>query len=413
MDALSGDAARTAPIPDRRPAALLQNAASVAVLLATAGVLAVVVPRLGQLPEAAVRMQVAPLAAFALGAAAISASVLWRAGAYPGAPEVGLAMALYALATALAIVPWGQASPAHRTAFGVAWCLMFLQFLHFWTRFPQRMTPSATRALATRPGWGRWLDPHLRWTARVAHLAVWTWPGRVFLVIGGLAMSWAIVGERSMPYGLLTPQGPHDIGTREAVALLANFSALFVNVLVIGTSYRLADEVGRRKVLWIVLGHLLTTIFIFFEMAVSLALKATGSALLTALDTGLEAVYLPVCFTLFLGGYAQGVFQSGAFDIRPLIGRSTVYGASLMSLTFVFAGVEELAETFVVAAVGLPEGAGAWMGAGAVAGLFGPIHERMTRALKRATAGPPGSGAPVTEEVATAEATTSEEPVTP
>ena len=373
------------------PGGRAQTSATLLTLTASVGTIGYLATRLGALPDDLVtRIEVLPMLVFALAAGLISGAVLRYAAGRPGAQEVALAMALLSLGTALAVVPWGEASVLHRAAFGVVWALMFLQFLRFWTRFPTRMTPDATAALRTvqvQTRTGRFLAR----AAGVAHWAIWTWSGRAVLVAGAIGMSWAIVGVRSLPYNLLLPEVQGAVGLVANLALLGTLVAITLNAVIILTAYRLADEAGRRRVLWMVLAHLVTTLYIVFVICIDIAGRTTGQAFFFDVEGALNTIYLPVTNTMFLGGYAVGIFYSGAFDIRPLIGRSTVYGGLLMSITLVFAAVEEVAEEVLVSRAGLPEGAGTLIGAAAVAVLLGPIRDRLEVWLQRVTGWSPES----------------------
>lgn len=149
--------------------------------------------------------------------------------------------------------------------------------------------------------------------------------------------------------------------------------------------YRRAAPAARRAALWFVLGLVLLLSWEVLWISLLLLARTTDAALALRAYYAVEHSLLPVAWFVPPTGFAAGLLYSGAFDVRPLIGRTTVYAALLLASTFLFAGVEELVESLLVPRLGLPESAATWFGAGALALVFGPLHARLTALFKRLT----------------------------
>lgn len=366
---------------------IIQLIGTALALISSVIALALIAPKLGGLPDdLTIRLQTFPMIGAALLAGLLSVMVIWRAGRGPGVVEVAFGMALMCAALMLSVVPWGDATPNHRLAFGIAWGAMSLQFLFFWTRFPQRLEMAGIDRLVAAEGTSL-LSRFLRTVARVSRFLIGSPLGWILATVGAVSFSWTLVGGSAVPYGLLIPGIKENLRLVDALALIGANLFIVIGVAPAVSSYRLANEEGQRRVLWILLAHLMTTFMILAALSIQVSALVTGSAVLHGIERGLNMVFLPISFTLFLAGYAMGVFRAGAFNLRPVIGRSTVYGASLLCVTFLFAGVEEVAENVMVARVGLPEGVGTWIGAATIAVFLGPIRDRIALILKKVTHG--------------------------
>ena len=159
--------------------------------------------------------------------------------------------------------------------------------------------------------------------------------------------------------------------------------ALIVVACVAWTSFRLSQEQGRRQILWIGQAHLITSLGMLMILILYPLAAFTGSGVLVLMRDGLMTIFQPVGWALTLTGYAIALFLAGAFDLRPMITRSTVYGMSLILLTFVFACVEEVVEAQVSTRMQLPDGVGTWAGAAAIAVCLGPVRDKVASLLQR------------------------------
>jgi hypothetical protein len=154
-------------------------------------------------------------------------------------------------------------------------------------------------------------------------------------------------------------------------------------VAVAWTTFRLAGDDERRRALWIVLAQLTVAGFTAASLLLSLLLDLTGSDTIRFLRSFFVVVYHPLIWFVDLSGFALAIFYSGAFDLRPIINKTTVYGGLFLVLTFLFATVEQLAQNLLTDRLGVPDGFGAWLGAGTIAVAMGPVRERLERAMKR------------------------------
>src|SRR5690606_42017861 len=76
---------------------------------------------------------------------------------------------------------------------------------------------------------------------------------------------------------------------------------------------------------------------------------------------------------------AVGVFYDGALESSLIVRRSAVYTAFGVLITFVFAGVENIASSLLSARLGLPDGASSFIGGGAAAMVFGALRSTVAR----------------------------------
>jgi hypothetical protein len=137
------------------------------------------------------------------------------------------------------------------------------------------------------------------------------------------------------------------------------------------------------------LAHLVTAFLAAMTLGLLILNVFTHSAVLEFLERAFTLAFHPVGWAVTLTGYALALFLSGAFDLRPVIGRSTLYGASLVCLTFLFAVVEEVVEAQLATRVALPEGMGTWAGAASIALLLGPIRNKVEQVMQKFLPGLP------------------------
>ena len=319
---------------------------------------------------------------FAGYAAFLAGFILWRVGRRPGAGELALLLGLMSLALSLSVVPEEYASLGHKLAFSGVWAALVLQVLYFWTRFPHPMDPQAVNAMSRHAGSGMWYDGLNRASAALVHWVLGHRVGWAALVLVSVAYGWVLGFPEVSPYNFLG----HRMDTGLVYLAYAGPIGFFHSALtaaVAWTAFRLSGQRGRRQVLWIMLAHLLTGFWILMVLILNPLAAMTGSGVLAAFRDGLMTTLQPVGWALTLTGYAVALFFAGAFDLRPIITRSTVYGMSLLSLTFIFACVEEVMEAQVATRMELPEGVGTWVGAAAIAVLMGPVRDRMAKALQQ------------------------------
>jgi len=74
---------------------------------------------------------------------------------------------------------------------------------------------------------------------------------------------------------------------------------------------------------------------------------------------------------------------SGAFDVRPIINKTTVYGTLGVLAIVVFASVESLVSEVLEARLGLPDMVGAAVSGGIVAAIVLPLRGRFSARVSR------------------------------
>jgi hypothetical protein len=318
---------------------------------------------------------------FAAYASIIAVFVVWKVGKRADGRALSLLMAFFSLHLALSVTPAGQADPRERVALVIVLSMAFVAAIRFWMFFPHIMQEEEVRALATRREIRSRFDRFNRWTARVVATVLRSATARLLFLAAVAVFSYELTSPSTYQYNLyardsLVPDNP--------LIHVAGLPAVLLTVIFAWTAFRLAHRDERRRMLWIIFGQI--TIGVWVTMAVLLAWLqgATGSAPLTAAAGFVGRTYHPVTTFVNLTGFAAAIFYSGAFDLRPLINRTTVYGAVLVVLTFVFAGVEEVVQSQVAGRLGLPEGLGTWIGAAAVAGAMGPVKTRLDKVVKGA-----------------------------
>jgi NADH:ubiquinone oxidoreductase subunit 6 (subunit J) len=168
----------------------------------------------------------------------------------------------------------------------------------------------------------------------------------------------------------------------EALLDLSGGVVILTIVAVAWTGFRLASDEERRRMLWIVLAQLTVAGFTVASLMLSLLWNFTGSEAIRFLRAFFGVVYHPLIWFVDLSGFALAIFYAGAFDLRPVINKTTVYGGLFLVLTFLFATVEQVAQNLLTDRLGVPDGFGAWLGAGTIAVAMGPVRERLERFIR-------------------------------
>lgn len=362
--------------------------AVIAALAATCGVaVAGAVPELALLPpDLKRRFVLGPLNLVFSGYALLLAVVVtWRTGSRREGRHLALMLGYVAACMALSVVPRGTAEPWRQAAFAVLWMGAIVEGLKFFTTFPRPMTPEGVAALLARGGRGGILAALDRAVTRTAAVLVGTLWGKAAFTAAALGFAFRLVSEGSYRYNILSgfvrPSGlPVPV---EVLLDLSGGVVILTIAAVAWTGFRLAGEDDRRRVLWIVLAQVTVAVFTLASLSLALLQGITGSPAISFLRELFALVYHPLIWFVDLSGFALAIFHSGAFDLRPVITRTTVYGGLFLTLTFLFATVEELAQNLITERLGVPDGFGAWLGAGSIAAAMGPIRERLERLIKR------------------------------
>ncbi|MDP2959613.1 MAG: hypothetical protein Q8N53_24625 [Longimicrobiales bacterium] len=361
--------------------------ALVATLVVFAGVVAArTIPDLGLIPADLERRFVkAELnLVFAAYAAMLGLVVTWRVGQRRDGRHLSLLLVYVATCMSLSVVPSGDAEMWRRVAFAVCWMGAIVEGFKFWTSFPLSVTREGVEGLLGRAHARGWLPSADRFTARTTAALVGTLWGKAAFTVAGFGFAYRLVGPGSHRFNILSDQirptgQPVPV---EALLDVAGAVVILTIVAVAWTGFRLANEEERRRVLWIVLAQLTVAGFTVTSVTLALLESFTGSAVIRGMLGFFNVAYHPLVWFVDLSGFAVAIFYSGAFDLRPILNKTTVYGGLFLILTFLFATVEEVVETLLTDRLDLPAGLGAWLGAGTIAVAMGPVRERLERFIK-------------------------------
>lgn len=293
-------------------------------------------------------------------------------------------MASGAAWVALAVVPSGSPSFVHKAAFSIAISCGLIFFLRFTMVFPRAISVADLEGLE-RTGARR------STRARIGHMvlrlqsftisrpAVLWWAGAFF--VGLVYFDSTFIAYQ---YYLLS--------FRSAFPLFWVVLLLFVPVLVLSTvlalsflwtSYRLSNAEERKKILWVVLSVLLAGVWLFFTMSLVYLEVLTDIEVFGKILDATYPWFLPTLTFLILTGFAVAIFYSGAFDVRPIINKTSVYGTLGILFVILFAVVESLVSEVVEARLGLPNMVGAATSGAIVAAIILPLRGRFSRWVDR------------------------------
>ena len=321
---------------------------------------------------------------FSAYAAFLAMAVAWRVGGRSEGRHLALMLGYIAVCMALSVVPSGSTELWRRLAFGVCWIGAIVEGFKFWATFPRHMRPSDVQGLLSRARRKGWLPLADRFTARTTAVLVGTVWGKVVFTVAALGFAYRQVRPGSHGYNIFSDPTPPSFQVFPAQALV-DFMGTAVILVIVGvawTGFRLANEEERKRVLWIVFAQLAVAGFTLTSTALGFLGDLTSSPVVLGMGAVLHIIYHPAVWFLILTGFAVAILYSGAFDLRPLINKTTVYGGLFLALTFLFATVEEVAENVLAQRLQLPDGVGAWMGAAAIALATGPVHLRLQKFIQ-------------------------------
>jgi hypothetical protein len=322
---------------------------------------------------------------FSAYAAFLAMVVAWRVGGQSEGRHLALMLGYVALCMALSVVPTGQTELWRRLAFGVFWMGAIVEGFKFWATFPGRITPGDVQGLLDRAPRQGWLPKMDRATARTTSALVGTVWAKVLFSVAALGFSYRLVRPGSHGFNILSDPTPPTLQAFPLQVVLDLMGAAVI-LLIVGvawTGFRLASEEERKRVLWILFAQLAVAGFTVTSTTLGLLGNLTSSPVVLGMKGLLHVVYHPLVWFVDLTGFAVAILYSGAFDLRPLINKTTVYGVLFLTLTFLFATVEEVAENVLAQRLALPDGVGAWMGAAAIALATGPVHRRLEALIRK------------------------------
>jgi hypothetical protein len=315
----------------------------------------------------------------------IAVVVTWKTGRRREGRHLALLLGYVAACMALSVVPSGRTEAWRQAVFAVCWLGAIVEGFKFFTTFPQVVTVDGIRGLLARARGRGWLSVADRATARATGALVGTLAAKVAFTAVAVGFAYRLIGEGSHRYNIFSdfvrPSGlPAPV---EALLDLSGGLVILTVVAVAWTAFRLAGDVERKRMLWIVLAQLTVAVFTVTSLALSVLWGLTGSETIRFLRGLIAAVHHPLVWFVDLSGFALAIFHAGALDLRPVINKTTLYGALFLVLTFLFATVEQVAQNLLTDRFGVPDGFGAWLGAGTIAVAMGPIRDRIERLVRR------------------------------
>ena len=294
-----------------------------------------------------------------------------------------LSIAFFALALSLVVVPSGSPSVTHRAAFSIS--LVYLPlFVRFTMLFPREISRSDLEALDSRNGDGSravGLRGMFRRAQSVAltHPSVLWWLG-AFLV--GLYYFHATFVAH--PYYLNYSDVEAALAWVSLLTVLPLwFAFLALAASFLWTGYRLANTEERGKILWIVLSALFNAFLMGSYASLTYLVFVTDGEVLWRIQSAVAAAVFPLAEFAALTGFAVAILYHGAFDVRPVISRTTVYGTLVVLFVVTFAVIESVIEGVVEERLGLPESFGSAIAAAGVALALIPVHNRLRTIVDR------------------------------
>ncbi len=330
------------------------------------------------------RFNIGPLfLVYAIYAAGIAQFIGWQAKDHPARQHASMLVAYFGLVLALSVVPSGDSGIGRRVLFGIAYIALFLHSYSFWAVFPHRQAPSELRdlrqRLAGRPGP---VPKATRASAAVVAVILDRWWAKALVLLGLAGFAWFMVGPDTHEYMLFDGASPAADPFRFFLAVVGTM-LIFLTGLFAWSGYQLSGPEERTKALWLVLSHIFAAGWALSATSLTLLYSMTDSRVIGILEGAFHTGYMPVVTFVILTSFALATFYIGALDLRPIISRTTLYGGVFLALTFVFALVEEAAEAFITNRLGLPDGVGAWLGAGVIALALGPVRGKLDSTIKK------------------------------
>lgn len=192
----------------------------------------------------------------------------------------------------------------------------------------------------------------------------------------------------------LVPWATPDTAVGDALVSLAFATAvaaaLVLGVVHLGLRYRTLEPGDRHQILWSVAGFNALLWMAILSGALVLLWRLTGATLLGwPLGFWSGAALIPLGALALVALLGVGVLLQGAVGPELVIRQTTMNGALVTVLVFLFAGVEELVSDFVGERVGIPSDLGSFVAAGVAAVVFRPLQRILKKVADRLVARSP------------------------
>lgn len=309
----------------------------------------------------------------------------WRLGDRPDGRLAGLFFSLFALCFSLQVVPSQAPSGTHLTVYSIS-MIWYVVGLRFTMLFPREISQAELQGLggsgdrrAWRPRLGSAIlrfqsllvsRPYVLWALAPVFVGLW----------------YVRTRYGAAPHYLVSPSASRSVLVQWIALVLVSPMSIAVGgvaVAFLHSGYRLANVEERQKILWIVLGILFAVCLAGAWVSIDYLATLTDVAMIQAFYESTVDFVGSVSGFMLLTGFAVAVLSSGAFDVRPLIDKTVLYGLLGIALLFLFGGVEFALSKVVMARVGAPTGASSWIAGGTVAIAFGPLRKTFKKTVDR------------------------------
>lgn len=321
--------------------------------------------------------------------------LVWTSLHLSGVAVLTVHLATLSLNHALMIDASGAPGLVHRGVFALTAGLAVAAFVRFTCAFPRPLTAaemerakeelpfSAVRWSRRAPASGRPAAPTRAWRTLQGRVAAA--PRAVWLagVAYGAFIYWLHASFGSRHSLMMFHLAEWPARAAWALHILIYMTAILIGLSNLRVNYACSEPVERRRILWLVQGYL-SALFIFILIsATGLVAVVISSPAVWRIANGTAFVGWPLAVLTVLGCFFLSVFFAGVFDPALVIRGTTLYAVLVVILTFMFAGIESLAESQLTERFGLPESFGTWFGGGAVALAVGPIHAWVKHTIGR------------------------------
>jgi len=350
-------------------------------VLVSASLILRVLPELPSVPDVERRMEATYLyLIYSVYAGLLAQFIVWKVGDRREGQSLAVLMGIASLIWALSVTPRGEAGAWARWA--IVFCVsgVFIASIRFWVAYPQVMELDAVRRLDAGPRGKSWFGAVNRATAYAVVKMLESPVVKAVYVAAAFIFAFELSAPGSYRYNVFLRNRPV---AEEMLLNGVGLPAVLISVAFAWTAFRLATPLQKTRVLWILFAQLIGGLWVFLAVSLGWLAGYSDSGAITLMADVVVGFYAPVNTAIGLTGFAVGIFYSGAFDLRPLINKTTIYTGVLLLLAFVFAAVEELVESQVATRLNVSDGLGSWIGAAAVGAAFGPLSKKVERLVRR------------------------------
>ena len=158
---------------------------------------------------------------------------------------------------------------------------------------------------------------------------------------------------------------------------------MLLTVMLLHSGYRLGNETERRQILWQLLSGVLGVLLFAANNLILWGFFFTESALFAVVGGLLGRWIDHILLVVLFSAWTFAIFARGAFDVRPLVSRTTVYGTLGIVAFMAFTVLESLISEFFEARLDLPDMVGASVSGASVAAIVLPLRRWLSGKVDR------------------------------